>query len=61
MLVGSFQNPVINDIKVTDPISKTDDPSGNFTTIGLNISSLNYVRLIMALLNNDLLVIQRVS
>ena len=39
----SFQNPVINDIKVTAPISKTDDPSGNFTTIGLNISSLNYV------------------
>ena len=39
----SFQNPVINDIKVTAPISKTDDPSGNYTTIGLNISSLDYV------------------
>ena len=39
----SFQNPVINDIKVTNPITKTDDPSGNFTTLGFDISSLTYV------------------
>ena len=39
----SYQNPVINDIKVSEPITKTDDPSGNFTTIGFNINSLTYV------------------